>query len=93
MYMQEKLLPRKLFLWIHICHENLQPPFVDFGSGIKKMCDCFFFNIFGHKHARRLRHLNGGIHSSVWNTETLLYNIWEPKYKQIKIEIFDNPAS
>ena len=30
-------------------------------------------------------HLNGGIHSSVWSTKTFLYDIREPRYKQIKI--------
>ena len=29
--------------------------------------------------------LKCGIHSSVWSTKTFLYNIREPRYKQIKI--------
>ena len=30
-------------------------------------------------------HWKGGMHSFVWSTETFLYNIREPRYKQIKI--------
>ena len=29
--------------------------------------------------------VKGGIHSSVWSTQTFLYDIREPKYKQINI--------
>ena len=29
--------------------------------------------------------LNGGIHSSIWITKTFLYDIREPRYKQIKM--------
>ena len=45
-------------------------------------------------------HLNGGIQSSVWSTKTFLYDIREPRYKQIKIgfrfqkyQILDNLMS
>ena len=31
-------------------------------------------------------HWKGGIHIFVWSTKTFLYNIWEPRYKQIKME-------
>ena len=30
-------------------------------------------------------HWKGRIHSFVWSTKTFLYDIWEPRYKQIKI--------
>ena len=30
-------------------------------------------------------HWKGGIHSFVWSTKTFLYDIWEPRYKQIKM--------
>ena len=30
-------------------------------------------------------HLKGEIHSSVWSTKTFLYDIREPRYKQIKM--------
>ena len=30
-------------------------------------------------------HLKGGIHSFVWSTKTFLYDIREPRYKQIKM--------
>ena len=30
-------------------------------------------------------HWKGGIHSFVWSTKPFLYNIWEPRYKQIKM--------
>ena len=30
-------------------------------------------------------HWKGGIHSFVWNTKTFLYDIREPRYKQIKM--------
>ena len=29
-------------------------------------------------------HLKGGTHSSVLSTKTFLYDIWEPRYKEIK---------
>ena len=31
-------------------------------------------------------HWTGGIHSFVWSTKTFLYDIQEPRYKQIKME-------
>ena len=30
-------------------------------------------------------HWKGRIHSFVWSTKTFLYDIWEPRYKQIKM--------
>ena len=30
-------------------------------------------------------HWKGGIHSFVWSRKTFLYDIWEPRYKQIKM--------
>ena len=33
-----------------------------------------------------ITHWKGGIHSFVWSTKTFLYNIWGPRYKQIKME-------
>ena len=47
----------------------------------------FLLDFSGYKHARRWSHiafLKGGIHSSVWSTRTFLYNIREPRYKQIR---------
>ena len=45
-------------------------------------------------------HWKGGIHSFVWSTKTFLYDIREPRYKQIKIgfrfkkyQILDNLMS
>ena len=32
-------------------------------------------------------HLKGGIHSFVWSTKTFLYDIREPRWKQIKLGI------
>ena len=32
-----------------------------------------------------ISHLKGGIHCSVSSTKTILYNIREPRYKQIKM--------
>ena len=34
---------------------------------------------------RDIIHWKDGIHSFVWSTKTFLYDIWEPRYKQIKI--------
>ena len=42
----------------------------------------FLLNFSGYKHARRCK---GGIHSFVWSTKTFLYDIREPRYKQIKM--------
>ena len=30
-------------------------------------------------------HLKGEVHSSVWSTKTLLYDVREPRYKEIKM--------
>ena len=37
-------------------------------------------------------HWKGGIHSFVWSTKNFLYQIWEPRYKQIKMgyQILEN---
>ena len=33
----------------------------------------------------RIIHWKGVIHSFVWSTKFFLYDIWEPRYKQIKM--------
>ena len=53
----------------------------------KKMCRSFCLislvtNILG---SWDIIHWKGGIHSFVWSTKTFLYDIWEPRYKQIKM--------
>ena len=32
-----------------------------------------------------ISHWESGIHSFGWSTKTFLYDIWEPRYKQIKM--------
>ena len=52
----------------------------------KKNAPQFLFDFSGYKHARRLGHNSlGGIPSFVWSTKTFLYDIREPRYKQIKM--------
>ena len=40
----------------------------------------FLLDFSGYKNA-----LKGGIHSFAWSTKTFLYDIREPRYKQIKM--------
>ena len=53
-----------------------------------KTCPTWFLlNFSGYKTAKKLDiiHWKGGIHSFVWSTKTFLYDIREPRYKQIKM--------
>ena len=55
---------------------------------LKKKGDLFYdqyFHQIKHKAAGYIFYLKDGIQSSVWSTKKILYDIREPRYKQIKM--------
>ena len=53
---------------------------LDLQGESKKWPPQLLLNFSGYKHAWK-----GGIHSFVWSTQTFLYDIREPRYKEIKM--------
>ena len=70
-----------LRLWSQHLNEKIQ-------SVSKKKWDLFYdqyLHQITHKSAGKIFYLKGGIHSSVWSTKKILYDIREPRYNQIKM--------
>ena len=57
-------------------------------QSVSKKLDLFYdqyLHQITHKSAGKIFYLKGGIHSSVWSTKKILYDIREPRYNQIKM--------